>query len=253
MKTIRKFDSLSALSKAAAAQFVEAAREAIAARGRFVVALSGGSTPRTLYERLAAPGVADCIDWPNVVLLWGDERCVNPDDPRSNYGLARDTLLDRVPVPASNVHRIEGERGPEAAAAGYERVLGEVFDLRPGSRELPCFDLVLLGLGKDGHTASLFVGGAALREQRRWVVDVTIAAVDPRVPRVTLTLPVLNAARRVWFVVAGHGKREVLRAVLRGAPVHSAPYPASLVKPRGELVWFVDETAAFHGIETMEQ
>jgi len=250
MRAIRVFDSLSSLSRAVAEQFVEAARDAIAARGRFVVALSGGSTPRTLYEQLAAPGFADRIDWTKLLVLWGDERCVNPDDPRSNYGLARSALLDHVPIPGSNVRRIEGERGPHAAADDYERVLGEVFGLHAGRGEMPCFDLILLGLGKDGHTASLFAGSPALREEKRWAVDVTMADMDPRVPRVTLAIPVLNAARRVWFLVSGQGKREALRAVMRGAPVHSAPYPAGLVRPRGELVWFVDEAAAFPGMPT---
>jgi 6-phosphogluconolactonase len=245
------FDSLGSLSKAAAEEFVDVACEAIGARGRFAVALPGGSTPRTLYEHLAKRAFSDRIDWTKVFVLWGDERCVNPDDPRSNYALARSALLDHVPVPESNVRRIEGERGPQAAAEGYERVLGEVFGLRVGGGEMPCFDLILLGLGRDGHTASLFVGSPALREERRWVADVTIADMDPRVPRVTLTIPVLNAARRVWFLVSGHGKREALRAALRGAPLHAAPYPASLVRPKGELAWFVDEAAAFHGIDAV--
>jgi len=251
MRDTRVFADLSMLSKTVAEQFVGVAREAIAARGRFAVALSGGSTPRTLYEQLAKPGFADRIEWAKVDVLWSDERCVNPDDPRSNYGLARSELLSHVPIPESNVRRIEAEHGPRVAAADYERVLGEVFGLRAGRGEVPRFDLVLLGLGKDGHTASLFVGSAALREQTRWVVDVAIVDMDPRVPRVTLTVPVLNAARHVWFLVSGHGKREALRNVLHGSPMHRAPYPATLVRPKGELVWFVDEAAAFHGITDM--
>jgi len=238
MADVRVFEDLDALSHAAAEQFVEAAAEAIAQTRRFVVALAGGSTPRTMYESLAAAELAAQVDWGLVHVAWGDERCVAPDDARSNSRMAREAFLDRVPISEAHVHRIKGELGPEAGAADYERVLHELF-----VAGRPRFDLVLLGLGKDGHTASLFPRDPTLRERTRWVAGVEMPDVEPRVPRVTLTLPVINAAGRVWFLVAGSGKCRVLRAVLDEPGAGASRSPAAMVQPAGELVWFVDRTA----------
>ncbi len=229
-----------ALAEAAADLFARLAAEAIAARGRFNVALSGGSTPRVLHARLSAPDAkrAARLDWTRVHVFWGDERCVPPDHPDSNYRMARETLLDRVPLPAANVHRIHGELPPERAAAEYERALRAYF----GDGSLPRFDLILLGLGEDGHTASLFPGSAALGEAARWAVAVPHSdPPPPPLPRVSLTLPVLNAAAQVVFLVSGAGKAQRLAQVLR-RPGESLP--AGRVHPTGGLLWLVDAAAA---------
>ncbi|MEO8139320.1 MAG: 6-phosphogluconolactonase, partial [Gemmatimonadota bacterium] len=191
-------------AEAAARRFTLAATAAIAARGMFVVALSGGSTPRAMYERLVAGARASGLDWSRVQVLWGDERCVPPEHEASNYRMTREALLDHVPVSAANVHRIRGETDPAEAAAGYERIVREVLGTAMGppsdalGRRL---DLVLLGLGEDGHTASLFPGSAAAHDTVSWVR----AAQAPDVPRwrVTLTPVVINAAAEVVFMVSG--------------------------------------------------
>jgi 6-phosphogluconolactonase len=223
-----------------AERVVAQARHAIAHRGRFLLALSGGSTPRPLYELLASRLFATRIDWPRVHVFWGDERCVPPDQPGSNYRMAREALLDRVPLPPANVHRIRGEDEPSEAAAAYEEVLGAFF----GSREISpkvSFDLVLLGMGADGHTASLFPGTDAARETRRWVV------VSPGPERgswrVSLTPVLLNAAENVTFLVSGADKAERLKDVLEdGQP---DLLPAQLIRPtHGALHWMIDAAAA---------
>src|SRR5712671_5557915 len=174
--------SAAALAGAAADRFVGAARDAIDSHGQFVVALSGGSTPRETYRRLASEALVSRVMWSRVQVLWGDERCVPPDDVESNYRMARETLLDRVPIPAANVHRIHGEDDPTIAAAVYETTL----------RDLLRIDLVLLGLGEEGHTASLFPGSAAVHEQTRWVMAVRAGGTSTW--RITLTPAVINAA-----------------------------------------------------------
>lgn len=234
-----------ALMHAAAELWVAAAAAAIGASGRFAVALSGGATPERLYRLLATEPYASRLDWSRVHAFWGDERCVPPDDPASNYRMAREALLARVPIPAENVHRIRGEDEPAAAAAAYERALRGAFatpdgppHLSPGRR----FDLVLLGLGGDGHTASLFPDTAALREGARWVRAVRPAAVSPA--RVTLTPAVINAAAEVAFLVAGPAKAATLRRVREG-PYRPDALPAQIVAPRaGRLRWLVDADAA---------
>ena len=228
------------LARAAAEQFVHAAEKAVAARGQFNVALAGGSTPRATYSLLASAEFAPRpstllrtgVDWARVQVFWGDERCVPPDHPASNYALARETLLDHVPLPAGNVHRIRAELPPPQAAALYQKELEAV--LGTGGR----FDLILLGMGADGHTASLFPGTAALEEKTRWVVENYVASLDSW--RVTLTLPVLNAARQVTFLVSGAAKAETLARVQAGERL-----PAALVHPSpGRLTWMVDAAAA---------
>jgi 6-phosphogluconolactonase len=239
------YSTREALMAAAAERFAAAAGEAIGARRRFVVALSGGATPRRLYLQLGAEPYASRVQWPQIDVYWGDERAVPPDDPASNYCIALQTLLDRVALRPERIHRIHGEDDPEAAAVAYERLLREAFATPAGPPRDDAgarFDLVLLGLGTDGHTASLFPGGAALDERVRWVTAEVAPPLPP--PRVTLTPPVLNAAAEVVFLVAGPEKAPALRQVLHG-PSRPELWPAQLVAPRsGRLVWLVDRDAA---------
>jgi 6-phosphogluconolactonase len=230
---------MNALASAAAEFFVAQAQASIQARGRFAVALSGGSTPRQLYERLAQFDLASLVNWEAVHLFWGDERCVPPNHPDSNYRMARESL--RVPVPEQNIHRVYGEIAPEAAAEKYENELRSFFG------DVPRFDLILLGLGDDGHTASLFPSSPTLHEQTRWAAAVAHETPPPPlVPRVTLTLPVINAARQIVFLVSGAGKAERLAEVLH-APTESHSLPASMIRPgNGEILWLVDKSAAAH-------
>ncbi len=233
---IESFATPEKLADAVARHIAARAADAISANGRFTLALSGGSTPRAAYSRLATGDWGLVTgDWRLVHVLWGDERCVPPDDPRSNYRMAKEALLDRVPIPADQIHRIRGEDDPEKAAAEYEAVLRGVL----GS-EGP--DLVLLGLGEDGHTASLFPGQAAVHETARWVV--AVPSPDATMWRVTLTPAILNAARNVTFVVSGANKAARLQQVLRG-PFTPDVLPAQAIRPlQGRLTWMVDDAAA---------
>jgi 6-phosphogluconolactonase len=233
---IQVFSSPELLADAVAQHIVTSAAEAISSGGRFTLALAGGSTPRAAYSRL---GTGDWQlatgDWRLVHILWGDERCVPPDDLRSNYRMAKEALLDRVPIPADQIHRIRGEDDPEKAAAEYEREVRALL----GSEGL---DLVLLGLGEDGHTASLFPGQAAVHETVRWVV--AVPAPDGTMWRVTLTPAVLNAARNVTFVVSGAAKAQRLEQVLQ-EPFTPDILPAQSIRPtQGRLTWMVDQAAA---------
>jgi 6-phosphogluconolactonase len=238
------------LARAGAEHFVAFATAAIAARGRFAVALSGGETPRDMYAELARPPLLDRVDWSRVHVFWGDGRCVPPDHPDSNYRMARETLLDHVPLPAANIHRIQGEIEPEQAALEYEQELRGVFSGSPDraasgdAGEPPRFDLILLGMGEDGHTASLFPGTPALRERRRWVVAQRVEKLDAW--RITLTLPVINAAADVLFLISGAKKAKALSRVLADAPPADAEdLPARLVAPTaGRIIWLVDAAAA---------
>jgi 6-phosphogluconolactonase len=233
---VEVFPAPDALMRAAADRLVDRAGGAVEAHGRFAVALSGGSTPRALYELLATEAYAARIDWPSVHVFWSDERCVPPGDPASNYRMARETLLDRVPVPAGNVHRIRGEDEPATAATAYESELRGFFGANGR------FDLVLLGMGEDGHTASLFPRTAAIRETRNQVVAHHAAAVSAW--RITLTPVVINAASEVWFLVSGGNKAATLRTAVEG-PYDPDAIPAQAIAPRdGELLWLVDAAAA---------
>lgn len=228
-----------ALAEAAARAIVEAATEAVSARGSFKVALAGGETPRATYARLAGPPWSERMPWQRTWVFFGDERGVPPDHKDSNYGMAYRTVLSRVPIPPGQIFRIRGEaEDPETAAAEYARDLATAFGTRRG--ELPRFDLVLLGLGVDGHTASLFPGSPVVKEIFRTVAAVHAAAAT--VPqRFTLTLPVLNAAARVLLLVAGSEKAKVVKATLS----EPATLPAAMVRPAtGELVWIIDRAAA---------
>ena len=234
-----------ALFEAAAERFATAAALAIRTSGRFHLALSGGSTPRGLYALLARDPHAARVAWSRVHVFWGDERCVAPQDPASNQRMAREALLDHVPLPSAHVHPIRGEENPTTAAARYEQALREAFATpvgpprsAPGAR----FDLVLLGLGDDGHTASLFPGGPAVQEVRRWVVAEQIEKLSAW--RVTLTPLVINAASEVIFLVSGRAKAAILRRVLCG-PREPDRLPAQAISPReGELRWLIDAAAA---------
>jgi 6-phosphogluconolactonase len=240
MTHLEIFESPDAMTGAAATLFAAQAAEAVSARGRFTAALSGGKTPVSLYARLAAAPIAGRIPWDRVHLLWSDERCVPPDHAESNYRLVRELLIDRVPIPAANVHRMRGEADPEEAAARYEALLRERFS--PDGGGAPDLDFVLLGLGEDGHTASLFPGTAAVRETSRWVVG---HCVDERKGwRITLTPPAINAARLVVFIAAGPGKAAVVRDILKG-PFQPDRLPAQAVRPAdGRLLWLLDRQAA---------
>lgn len=235
-------DDADALARAAASEFSRRAEECVTERGRFAVTLSGGSTPRRLYTLLADPAAPfrNGIPWSRIHFFWGDERHVPPDDPASNYRMAREELLARVRVPAENVHRVEAER-PDAAEAAdaYERELMRFFALAPG--QAPRFDLVLLGMGADGHTASLFPGSSALEVRDRLVVAAWIEKFHS--DRITLTLPVFNNAAAVTFLVSGADKAATLRAALD--PDGPEDLPCRRIRPaHGDLLWLADRAAA---------
>ncbi|HEX8282738.1 MAG TPA: 6-phosphogluconolactonase [Pyrinomonadaceae bacterium] len=235
---VKVFDDPEALARAAASRFAELARESVAARGVFAVALAGGSTPRGVYELLAGEEFREAVDWENVHVFFGDERAVPFDHADSNYRMADETLLSRVNVPGRNVHRIEGVGDAAANASAYESEMRGLF----GDAEWPRLDLVLLGMGDDGHTASLFPHTAALDERRVWVVANWVEKLGAW--RVTLTAPAIDAARHVLFLVKGADKAERLREVLKGER-DPARLPSQLIRPHdGTLEWFVDRSAA---------
>jgi 6-phosphogluconolactonase len=237
MTAIRVLPDPAALANAAARLIVEQAQAAIDARGAFSIALSGGSTPRDLHRQLASPPLVNQVDWQHVHVFFGDERCVPPHDAQSNYHMAEDTLLGRVPIPAAQVHRMRGELPPEQAASDYETELKAFFKNDP-----PRIDVILLGMGDNGHTASLFPGLSAVHQQQRWVVAEDVKEVG--MWRITLTPVVLNLGREVVFLVAGEGKANMLHRVLEG-PYTPAELPAQIVRPSpGEVIWLVDAAAA---------
>jgi 6-phosphogluconolactonase len=235
---------LSELSRQSAERFSQLVNQSVQGSGRFTVSLSGGSTPKHLYSLLGSPNYKERIPWNNVHLFWGDERCVPPDHPESNFGIVRESLLSKIEIPAENIHRMAGEREPQAAAAEYEKHLQEFFGLESGA--LPRFDLILLGIGEDGHTASLFPGSDALNETERLVISPFVEKLNSY--RLTLTLPVLNSGAEVWFLVTGASKADAVKKVLRG----SADLPAAKVQPvNGRLVWFITQDAA-PGVSTTD-
>lgn len=233
------------VTRALARHLVQSAAAAIAERGRFTWALAGGSTPRELYCLLASDEFRAAVDWSKVEVFWGDERCVPPDAADSNFRMANEALLRHVPVPASQVYRMQGELEPEAAAEAYNGALRCAFPAAQYPNVPPALDVVLLGMGDDGHTASLFPSSPALSESQKW----TCPAKKADQWRLTLTYPVLNAAREVLFLVTGSSKQTMLRNVLTapsGAGMDRAvPWPAAAVHPKqGRLLWFVDRDAA---------
>jgi 6-phosphogluconolactonase len=222
-----------------AADFIaDLATKSIADRNRFTIALSGGETPRPIYTRLATASYRDRIDWGKVHLFFGDERCVPPDDSRSNYYMAREALLDHVPLSSENIHRIQGEIDPAQAALIHEQELQALFC----TSAFPAFDLICLGLGENGHTASLFPGTAALREKEHWVVPQYVEVLTTW--RVTFTVPLINAARHIALLVEGAAKAETLWRVLEGL-YQPDVLPAQLIQPvNGQVHWLVDAAAA---------
>lgn len=237
---VRRLTTPQDLFQAAAEEVIRSATDAVAKRGRFTIALSGGSTPRNLYTLIAA-NASTTLPWSQMFFFWGDERHVPPDSPDSNYRMAKESLLSKVPIPPANIFPVPAEN-PDAAqvAEVYEQTLRKFFAVAPG--EFPRFDLILLGMGPDGHTASLFPETAALQEKSRLVVANWVEKLGGS--RITFTLPLLNSARCVAFLVSGTDKAAALHEVLEGnAPADK--YPSRLVQPNeGKLIWFVDRAAA---------
>ncbi|HKP49033.1 MAG TPA: 6-phosphogluconolactonase, partial [Gemmatimonadales bacterium] len=253
---IQVFPTPEALADAVARHVAKCAKAAISSNGRFTIALSGGSTPQAAYARLATRDSRLSTDdwWPTTDdwrlthVVWGDERCVPPDDPRSNYRMAKEALLDRVPIPPGQIHRIRGEDDPEQAAVEYERELRGLLEYHPFTsfRAGPDqrLDLVLLGLGEDGHTASLFPGQPALHEKTRWVVAVTAHRSPDTLARITLTPAILNSAQNITFVVSGAAKAARLQQVIEG-PFTPDLLPAQAIhQVEGRLTWMIDRAAA---------
>ncbi len=239
MLELKIFSSPNELARAAAEVFVARSRECVGESGVFTVALSGGSTPKLLYQFLANPNepFRDRIPWSKVQFFWSDERHVPPDDPESNYRMTHAALLAHAPVPSENIHRIPSENpDAKAAAAEYEQTLINVT-----SNRLPQLDLILLGLGTDGHTASLFPGTDALNETTHLIAAPWIEKLQTH--RITMTLPLLNNGASVLFLVSGKDKAEIVHEVLEGED----KYPAQAVKPtHGQLIWMLDQAAAAH-------
>jgi 6-phosphogluconolactonase len=233
-------DDAQALYVRAAEEIAHFAGEAICTHGEFTLCLTGGSTPASTYELLATRFHLS-VDWKEVQFFWGDERCVPPDDPESNFGMANRTMLSRLALQPEQLHRIRGEDDPAQAASEYERLLQGFFHLeQPG--DFPCFNLLLLGLGENAHVASLFPRHPALHEKTRLAVAVDVEASPRR--RISLTMPVINNAERVMFLVSGEKKAAAVKNVLQG-PEDPGQYPAQLVKPgSSQIVWLMDKAAA---------
>jgi len=206
-------------------------------KDRCTFVLAGGSTPKSLYETLASEKYRETIEWSKVHLFWGDERCVSPDHPDSNYRMAKEALIDHIDIPQENVNRIPAEKEPSEAAREYEETIKRSFG---GVSHLPVFDIILLGIGEDGHTASLFPGTVAIDEKERWVTEVYVPQLDAY--RITLTLPVINNGRYVIFLVAGEAKADTVNKILKGK---NSLLPACLIKPiAGNLIYMLDKDAA---------
>jgi 6-phosphogluconolactonase len=233
---LRVYDEPAALAAALAQLVVERGRDAIAARGTFALALSGGTTPKTAYTLLAQPPFAHALDWNATAIFFGDERCVPPDNDRSNYNMAYEAFLGPLHIPPQNIHRMRGEDDPARAAAAYHDELIATLGAHPR------FDLVMLGMGPDGHTASLFPGSDPLTDDAKLVRAVYSQSQSQW--RITLTPAVLNAARTAVFAVEGAGKAKTLAAVREG-PYDPKTYPSQIITPvDGELIWLVDKAAA---------
>jgi 6-phosphogluconolactonase len=229
---------LEAISHKAAEIFLYLSEQYISSAKRFVVALSGGTTPKRFYELLGSDVFRDAIDWSHIHFFWVDERCVPKEHEESNYKLAFDTFLSKVPVRTSNIHRIKGEESPDIAASEYEKAMQAFF----GTSGLPVFDLIILGMGEDGHTASLFSGSESLKEKTRLAIPVHM--IKQNFNRVTLTLPVLNSAAHIIFLVAGKSKAHIVKAVLAGDK-ESKKFPAGLINLENDNIqWLIDREAA---------
>lgn len=236
---VRVCPDLVSLSHAVAGEIVHLARTAVQSwHGRFTLALAGGTTPRTLYRLLAAE-YRKQIPWFRVHLFWGDERFAPPTSSESNYAMAYETLISQVPIPPAQVHRIPAESDPpDQVAQVYEKHLRDFF-----AETSPTFDLILLGAGPDGHTASLFPNDPVLTERECWVRAVLAPPVFPPLQRITLTLPAINQANAVFLMVSGTGKREIVQSLLKTPEIARRLYPAAMVRPVERLVWWVDQAA----------
>ncbi len=232
-KNIRVYSSKSELIKAVANKIINTIKGSVQEKGRCYLALAGGNTPRDVYSLLAKEHDKNPVSWNQVHLFWGDERTVPPEHPDSNYAMAKRSFLDQITIPPENIHRIEGEMEPERAAEKYEKVLHDVFKDKP-----PRFDLILLGVGEDGHTASLFPETEALDVTDRLVTAVFVPKLNSW--RVTLTLPLLNAAREVVFMVSGGSKSKIIQQIMT-VRHPTKELPATLVHPEnGRLTWMLD-------------
>jgi 6-phosphogluconolactonase len=241
MTGVQVFDQAESLQEAAASLIVAAAARAIAERGRFLLVLAGGTTPRGVYGRLAERD-APRIDWERVHVFWGDERCVPPGHELSNFRMATDSLLTRVPIPASQVHRMPGEQSAEKGAAGYDEELRAFFDAATPEAARYTFDMVLLGIGADGHTASLFPGSPAL-DAAGWAAAAEAPATSPVPERITLTFSAINSARDALFLATGADKRDPVARAWATRGDHS-PLPAGRVRTRSTVRWLLDAAAA---------
>ena len=228
---------LTELSRGAATLVVKQARQRVAERGTFTLVLSGGKTPLGLYEMLGQPPYLSQMPWAQTHFFWGDERCVPPDRPDSNFGAAHATMVSKAPIPPDNIHRMRGEMPPQEGADAYQLELHDFFV--PLDGEFPQFDLILLGMGANGHVASLFPGSPVLEGDHHWVMAVPPSG-DPPLARLTLTLPVFNHAREILFLISGENKREAIHKVLAD-PENAGDYPATRVHPRERLWWMLDD------------
>lgn len=240
MPEVRRFNSLAEASRSLAGYLTAVACTDAAANGVCSLVLTGGATPQTLYRELASASGAEAPPWSRLHLFWGDERLVPHEHPASNYALAKATLLDHVPVPATNIHAIATDTAsPETAAVRYEEELRRFFGaMTEGPADFPCFDCILLGMGEDGHIASLFPGSPLLTEQRRWVAACGPNG-SPPLPRITLTLPVLNSAKRVVLLIGGPQKARILDEILATPEAAAQRYPAARIRKPATLLWFV--------------
>ena len=232
---VRIISDVETMSHEAAKVFADFSKKYISSQGRFVAALSGGDTPKRFYQILATDKYCTSIEWSKIHFFWVDERCVPKESESSNFRLSFDHLISRISIPDANIHRIKGDFGPEKGAQDYADELKNFFGVG-----LPIFDLILLGMGEDGHTASLFPGSKSLDEKKRLVISVYAEEMN----RITLTLPVLNSARHILFLVSGQSKKQVLNDILVDNE-RRKNYPAGLVQPvHGDLLWLIDEAAA---------
>ncbi len=240
-RNIHIYPTSQSLLEAAAQHLVHHARQAITARNAFTIALAGGSTPQGLYARLAAPPFHSQLDWTKIRFFWGDERHVPPDHADSNYRMAHEALLSHLPISMAQIHRVPSELPDvHTAADQYEAMLRKQFEV--SEPESPCFDFILLGMGPDAHTASLFPGTPALHETRRLVAAPWVETFQTS--RITFTPVLLNHARHVTFLICGNAKAKTLHAVLEG-PFQPDVLPAQIIRPQaGTLTWFVDQEAA---------
>lgn len=237
-QTIIIESGVTALARKGAEIFSRAASGSVAKRGRFAVAISGGSTPRSMHRMLGEEPLISAIPWNKTDLFWVDERCVAKNHPDSNFGAAKKDFLNRIPIPRAHIHPLQEDLSPEESAFWYQQKLVSFF--QPKMHEFPLFDLIFLGMGTDGHTASLFPGQSALNEMKRWVV--AVKGGNPDVHRLTLTFPVINRGKQIVFMISGKHKASVVKSALTGIP---SGLPAQRVQPlKGSLIWLLDREAA---------